>query len=220
VAECRTVKEELRFRELVGGEMVIKNGKDLWAGIMFSATGIFFIIASRAFPMGTAVRMGPAYFPTVLGGILVVLGLVILSRAFLSKIHHPLQVFPFRWPLAVGGCVLVGIAWASAKWFASMGSIAVLVHWGIAGLALLMLLGAFGPRALYVILGATTAFGYLLKPLGLVLATLILIVVSAWGGHEFKLREVIILFIVLAIFSVGVFIYGLGLPMNIWPELG
>ena len=200
--------------------MKINNGKDLWAGIMFAGTGIFFMIASRAFPMGTAVRMGPAYFPTVLGGLLVVLGLVILARAFLSKVHHPIEVFPFRWPLLLAAIVLIAIAWTSAKWFASMGSIAVLVHWGMAAAALFLLFTAFGPRALYVILAATVAFGYLLKPLGLVLAAVIVVSVSAWGGHEFKVREVIILCIVLAIFGVAVFIYGLGLPMNIWPELG
>ena len=200
--------------------MKINNGKDFWAGIMFVGTGVFFMIASRAFPMGTSVRMGPAYFPTVLGGILVVLGLIIFSRAFLSKVQHSLDVFPFRLVLLVAACALTGIAWASAAWFASMGKFAVLVHFGIAGLALLLFLSAFGPRALYVILAGTAAFGYLLKPLGLVLATVIIIAVSAWGGHEFKLREVITLCILMAIFAVGVFIYGLGLPMNIWPDLG
>jgi len=200
--------------------MKINNGKDFWAGIMFAGTGIFFMIASRAFPMGTAVRMGPAYFPTVLGGILVVLGLAILARAFLSKVHHSIEVFPFRWLLLAAAVVLVGIAWSSAKWFASLGGAAVLVHWGIAAAAMLLLLAAFGPRALYVVLAGTVAFGYLLKPLGLVLATLVVVFVSAWGGHEFKLREAVVLFVVLAIFSVAVFIYGLGLPMSIWPELG
>ena len=200
--------------------MKINNGKDFWAGIMFAGTGIFFMIASRAFPMGTAVRMGPAYFPTVLGGILVVLGLAILARAFLSKVHHSIEVFPFRWPLLLAAIVLVAIAWTSAKWFASLGGVAVLVHWGLAAAGLFLLFSAFGPRALYVILAGTVAFGYLLKPLGLVLATLVVVFVSAWGGHEFKLREVTILYVALAIFGVAVFIYGLGLPMNIWPELG
>ncbi len=200
--------------------MRIKNGKDFWAGIMFTGTGIFFMVASRAFAMGTSVRMGPAYFPTVLGGMLVVLGLVILVRAFTSKIHHSVNVFPFRWPLLLVAIVLIGIAWSSAKWFASMGSIAVLVHFGMAGLALFLLMGAFGPRALWIILAGTVMFGYLLKPLGLVLATLIVVFISAWGGHEFKLREVTVLYIALAIFGVAVFVHGLGLPMNIWPELG
>jgi hypothetical protein len=200
--------------------MKINNGKDFWAGIMFTGTGIFFMIASRAFPMGTAVRMGPAYFPMVLGGLLVVLGLAILVRGFVSKIHHSLAVFPFRGSLLAAGIVVTGIAWGSAKWFATMGPVANLAHWGLAAVALFLMLGAFGPRALYVILAGTCAFGYLLKPLGLVLATVVVIFVCAWGGHEFKLREVTILTVVLAIFGVAVFVYGLGLPMNIWPELG
>ena len=200
--------------------MKINNGKDFWAGIMFTGTGIFFMIASRAFPMGMAVRMGPAYFPTVLGGLLVVLGVAILARAFLSKVPHPIKVFPFRWPLLVAAGALIAIAWASAAWFASLGKLAVLAHWGLSAAALFLLMSAFGPRALYVILAGAVAFGYLLKPLGLVLATLVLVFVSAWGGHEFKLREVTFLYLALAIFSVAVFIYGLGLPMDIWPELG
>ncbi len=200
--------------------MKIKNGKDFWAGLMFTGTGIFFMIASRAFPMGTAVRMGPAYFPTVLGGILVALGLAVFVRAFVSKLPHSIEVFPFRWILLVAGGALTAIAWMSAAWFASMGKLAVLVHWGLAAVALFVLLGAFWPRALWVILAGTVAFGYLLKPLGLVLATLVVVFVSAWGGHEFKLREVTFLYIALAIFAVAVFVYGLGLPMNIWPELG
>lgn len=200
--------------------MKIRNGKDFWAGIMFTGTGIFFMLASRAFPMGTAVRMGPAYFPTVLGGLLVVLGLAILARAFLSKVHHPLEALVFRWPVALAAIAVIATAWASAKWFASLGSIGVLVHWGLAALGLFLLIGSFGPRASIVILSGAVMFGYLLKPLGLVVATVILVFVSAWGGHEFKLREVTSIAIVLAIFAVGVFIYGLGLPMNIWPELG
>jgi len=205
---------------LEGGELKIKNGKDFWAGLMFTGTGIFFMIASRAFPMGTAVRMGPAYFPTVLGGLLVVLGLAVFVRAFVSKLPYSIEVFPFRWILIVAGGALTAIAWMSAAWFASMGKLAVLVHWGLAAVALFLLIGAFGPRALWVILAGTVAFGYLLKSLGLVLATLILVFISAWGGHEFKLREVTFLYIALAIFGVAVFVYGLGLPMNIWPELG
>jgi hypothetical protein len=62
-------------------------------------------------------------------------------------------------------------------------------------------------------------FGYVLKPLGLVAAVVLLVFVSAWGGHEFKWKEVTILSVSLAIFSVLAFVKGLGLPMSIWPGL-
>src|SRR6267154_2648004 len=80
----------------VEGEMKITNGKDFWAGVMFIAFGLGFMIVARNYAMGNAVRMGPAYFPTALGGILVVLGAVVFLRAFVSKVAHPLRVFPFR----------------------------------------------------------------------------------------------------------------------------
>ncbi len=65
--------------------MKIKNEKDFWSGVMFIAVGLFFAAFAQKYDMGTAQRMGPAYFPTVLGIILVILGVVIsatgLSRA-------------------------------------------------------------------------------------------------------------------------------------------
>jgi hypothetical protein len=59
----------------------------------------------------------------------------------------------------------------------------------------------------------------MLKPLGLVVATGLLIFGAAWGGHEFKVKEVTLLFVGLAIFSVFAFVRGLGLPMNVWPGI-
>ncbi len=57
--------------------MKIRNEKDFWSGVMFIAFGLFFAIAAQKYDFGTAQRMGPAYFPTVLGAILVLLGIVI-----------------------------------------------------------------------------------------------------------------------------------------------
>ena len=59
--------------------MKITNGKDFWAGLMFIAFGLGFMLVAGNYAMGNAVRMGPAYFPTVLGGMLAVLGGVIFS---------------------------------------------------------------------------------------------------------------------------------------------
>ena len=58
-----------------------RDRKDFNAGVLYIVIGAFFAIFAKNYPMGTAVRMGPAYFPTILGWILVVLGLIILVRS-------------------------------------------------------------------------------------------------------------------------------------------
>lgn len=148
--------------------MKIKNPKDFWSGVMFVGTGAFFLVWAVAnYQMGTAVRMGPAYFPAVLGGMLAVLGLIILAGSLATR-GEPIATFHFR-PLIF---VTVGVV----------------------------------------------LYGYLMKPLGLILATGALVYVCAFGGHEFKWKEVTILFVLLAAFSWLVFVKGLTLPFPIWPE--
>ena len=148
--------------------MKIKSPRDFWAGLMFLVTGLFFAIwAAANYQMGTAVRMGPAYFPTVLGGLLAVLGLIVLLGA-LAVEGQPVARFHFR-PL-----VLITVA--------------------------------------------TIAYGYLMKPLGLVGATAALVYISAFGGHEFKWKEVTVLYVILMLFSWLVFVKGLALPFPMWPE--
>lgn len=66
--------------------MKIKGPKEFWAGLMFIAFGLFFLIGSLInYHMGSAVRMGPGYFPAVLGGILAVLGAFVLIDAFVEE---------------------------------------------------------------------------------------------------------------------------------------
>jgi putative tricarboxylic transport membrane protein len=203
---------------VVEGEMKITNGKDFWAGLMFIAFGLGFMYVAQNYAMGNAVRMGPAYFPMVLGGLLAVLGAVVFLRGFFSKVSHPLKLFPFRLWVLVGGLVLCVIAYYTQE-SRGAGAVAQIAHMLLSGVAIGMLFAAFGERSLWVVLFSVVIFGYMLKPLGLVLATGLLIFVSAWGGHEFKVKEVTILSVALAIFSVLSFVHGLGLPMNVWPSI-
>src|ERR1041384_6160574 len=70
----------LHFARLWRRTMKIKSEKDFWAGLMFLAFGVFFAVyGAMYYQMGTAVRMGPAYFPTLLGGLLAVLGAIVLA---------------------------------------------------------------------------------------------------------------------------------------------
>jgi hypothetical protein len=58
----------------------LTQNMDFWAGVMFAGTGAAAMWGARGYPFGSTLNMGPGYFPTVLGGLLVVFGLVILVR--------------------------------------------------------------------------------------------------------------------------------------------
>ena len=149
--------------------MKIKSPQDFWAGLMFIGFGVFFVVVALVYyQMGSAVRMGPAYFPVLLGGLLAVLGLVVLVDSVIEK-GPPIAKFHFR--------------------------------------------------PLLFIAASSLAFAYLLKPLGLVLASVALIFISAYGGHEFKWKEVAIMSVVLVIFAVLVFVKALSLPLPDLPGL-
>ena len=56
------------------------SSKDFWSGAMLIAIGATAMFIARAYPFGTTLRMGPGYFPVVLGGVLVMFGLIVLVR--------------------------------------------------------------------------------------------------------------------------------------------
>lgn len=193
--------------------MQIKNGKDFWAGLMFIGFGLGFILVSFNYPMGSARRMGPAYFPTVVGVLLTIVGGLTFLRAFVSKIKHPFKVLTFR-PLLLIASIVVGAGtYLAGSWLNG----APMTQSALGGLGLVLFLGAFGPRSMFLILLAVVIFGYTLKPLGLVLATVIMTVLSAAAGHDFRKKEIMPLAIALVLFGVLVFAKGLELPLNLWP---
>src|SRR5262245_29016938 len=118
--------------------MRIKSPQDFWSGVLFGGLGLSAAIyAATQYQIGTAVRMGPAYFPIWVGGLLAILGAVLVARS-----------------LAYSGPPRPPIYW----------------------------------RPTLAIAAASIAYGYLLKPLGLVIATVFLVLASAAGGHEFRWR--------------------------------
>ena len=194
----------------------IKAPKDFWAGLMFIGFGGFFMLWALAhYQMGTAVRMGPAYFPTVLGGLLVFLGILVLIESFAME-GSPLAL-PFNIFHLVGAVLLYfALGWILRR--TGIGG----EHAILAGSVVLVVLSAlFRPatKPLVLISAAVVIYGYLMKPLGLILSTLILVFVAAFAGHEFKWREVVILYVALIAFSLLVFVKGLTLPFPICPSV-
>jgi hypothetical protein len=61
----------------------IGGSKDFWSGVIFLGVGVAFTGLGRHYLMGPTMRMGPGYFPTVLGGLLALIGSVLIVRALL-----------------------------------------------------------------------------------------------------------------------------------------
>ena len=70
--------------------------KDLLAGGTFAALGLAFAVTSTTYEVGTALRMGPGYFPLVLGSMLVVLGVLIAVKGFVAGEGDDLGPVPWR----------------------------------------------------------------------------------------------------------------------------
>jgi drug/metabolite transporter (DMT)-like permease len=59
----------------------IRNQKDFWSAVMFVIFGVMFIVWSSEYQFGNTQRMGPGYFPTILGILLVLLGILVALPA-------------------------------------------------------------------------------------------------------------------------------------------
>ena len=82
---------------------MIRNPKDFWTGLIYIFFGASAILIARDYSMGTAVKMGPAYFPTILGGLLLTIGVISVIRSFVIP-------GPAIGALAIKGLVLVTIS--------------------------------------------------------------------------------------------------------------
>jgi hypothetical protein len=111
----------------------MRNPKDFWSGAIFIAVGAAAAFVARAYPMGTAMRMGPGYLPAVLGILLALLGLFVMFRSFarpgapfgrpafgpIALVLGPIVLFGLLLrPLGLVGAILLLVmasAWASRR---------------------------------------------------------------------------------------------------------
>lgn len=147
--------------------MHIKNQKDFKAGLLFLGFGIGVTFSARLYPIGTAAKMGPGYFPFLLGLILSLLGIAVslksLSRGEgIKKKKLPLRI-----------------------------------------------------RPMIFILSPIILFGLLLHPLGMILSTFSLVILSSMGSEEFNIKIALLnaIFLVLAILIIFVYLLQFQIPI-------
>ncbi|HSE01652.1 MAG TPA: tripartite tricarboxylate transporter TctB family protein [Burkholderiales bacterium] len=141
------------------------ENRDFLAGLLMIIIGAVAFYMALDYPFGSALRMGPGYFPRVLAGMFIAFGIFVGLRGL--RIKEKVE-------------------------------------------------GIWGWKALALITAAFVAYGWLMDRIGMIPSLVVLFFVSALAGHEFRLKEVIILTVVMTAFAWAVFIWGLGMPYRLF----
>jgi hypothetical protein len=144
----------------------IRHPKDFYAGALFIAFGAAAIAVGSSYTLGSAARMGPGYFPRVLGLLLLGFG-GLLSLTGLRATGEP----PPRW-----------------RW-----------------------------RPLAIVLASVALFCLGAQWLGLIVAGTALVFVASIASRDFRWKEALVSGAIQGVFAVALFVYGLGMPLPIWP---
>lgn len=131
--------------------------------VLFGAAGVYF---GSGLAMGSAVQMGPGYFPRVVSWGLVGIGLIVAIHAFLVDEE------------------------------------------GIVALRL---------RALLPVVVSVVLFAFLARSLGIALSVFLIAMVASFGDPSTRLIERLALAAGLALGATLIFVYGIGLPLKVFP---
>ncbi|MDO8448528.1 MAG: tripartite tricarboxylate transporter TctB family protein [Rhodoferax sp.] len=77
--------------------MNIKSQKDFFSGLMFMGVGVAFAWGAATYNVGTGARMGPGYFPMMLGVLLAILGVVITFKALVVETEDGDKIGTWAW---------------------------------------------------------------------------------------------------------------------------
>jgi hypothetical protein len=157
--------------------VLIKSQKDFFSGLMFTVIGAAFAYGATSYSIGTGGRMGPGYFPLLLGVILALLGAAVMFKALVVATADGEKIGKWAW------------------------------------------------KPLFFIIAANLLFGILLgglpsiglPPMGLIAAIFGMAIVASLAGDDFRLKEVLILSVVLSIGCYLAFVVLLKLQFPVWP---
>lgn len=77
--------------------MNIKSQKDFFSGLMFTVVGVAFAWGATKYSIGTGARMGPGYFPLMLGILMAILGAVITFKALVVETEDGDKIGSWAW---------------------------------------------------------------------------------------------------------------------------
>lgn len=92
--------------------MKIGSQKDFFSGLMFTVVGVAFAWGASTYNVGTGARMGPGYFPLMLGIVLAALGVLITFKGVVARTENGDKIGKWAWkPLSfiIGANLLFGV---------------------------------------------------------------------------------------------------------------
>ena len=219
------------LHEVVEAALREKKGEYEW-GLLFLGTlgnnapfiGLFGTVLGVIKAFGYGNRAIAAHFVklallVVVSGTLLGIPVAAWLGEGLAAIYRDFFHFPhYEWQLSARGLAMsVAISAASAftgAYVAVLGAIVSFRGFRVQGTPF----GNVAWKGVFWVTLSIVLYGVLLKPLGMVLASLVLILVGSIPSGAFKWKEVIILYVILIVMCVATFVYGLKLPIGLWPE--
>ena len=77
--------------------MNIKSQKDFFSGLMFMGMGVAFAWGATTYNVGSGARMGPGYFPLMLGVLMAILGVVITFKSLVIEVEGGEKIGKWAW---------------------------------------------------------------------------------------------------------------------------
>ncbi len=192
----------------------IGNPREFYGGLGLVLLGLLALWASRDLAGMHGIAFGPGTAPRMFAVILIMLGGAIMAVGCLTE-GVALERYELSAPTLF--CLSYMFA-ASARTTALWAVAAALLVGGI----ILAVVGMMGPRRALVrgplfITLSIIAFAVAIRPLGLVVASYLSIVAAAAATPEVRWIEALIWGAALTAFCVFLFVFGLGLPFQLWP---
>ena len=77
--------------------MNIKSQKDFFSGLLLCGTGVAFAWGATTYTVGDGARMGPGYFPLMLGIVLAILGAIVLFTSLVVETEDGEKIGKWAW---------------------------------------------------------------------------------------------------------------------------
>lgn len=184
----------------------IRLSADTLAGALFALVGLGVVLIAGDYPTGDTARMGPGYFPRLLGTALAMLGIAVMAMSLRGQAESITGKLYLAW-------LAVPAFWLLLAGFGRIGLSGLDLALGI-----LLMLAWPVSRPLFWVLAGVGLFAVLLDGFGLVLASLALMLAARQAEPELSWRSALAAWLVLLLMSLAIFVWGLGTPLPVWPR--